>query len=257
SRVVLPAPLGPTTPSASPAPTVTDRSSTTLTPNDLVRCSTSSTAVPTRRPPYAIGWISPSTGTSGSWSLTLMASSSGYSSPPTHWPATSGVFDRLGTGPLLKSTGPTTVARSVAASASFRSSGSAPPARLRASIATSKRAWAKPSGWVHCDPVSSWKAAASSPAVCPVSDEVNGWRSVHQISLDRPSPAGNDSTALGNSSALPTVITGGSNPCCRAWLWKLAKVGGGSTPDTMATPSERNRLIWALKSCVSTGKRPG
>ena len=65
------------------------------------------------------------------------------------------------------------------------------------------------------------------------------------------------STERGNRSALPTVTAFGLSPCCRAWVQKLVKSGGISTPVTTSTLAFLNALICGEKSSSSGLKKPG
>src|SRR5262252_1163358 len=101
--------------------------------------------------------------------------------PLRHCPPTSGVFATFFTGWPDQRIGPTIVSRLVAAIASRRA-----PAllrsevRLSASAATSNSACANPIGCVHCFFASVSNALASSAALCPVSDDLNGCLGDHQ-----------------------------------------------------------------------------
>ena len=82
------------------------------------------------------------------------------------------------------------------------------PASCTAAAVTSNSAWAKPRGWVHWSPVSDSKASASSSALWPVSELVYGAVGVHHTSVARLSAMSpSASTEDGNSSALPIVAT--------------------------------------------------
>src|SRR6185436_18839204 len=92
---------------------------------------------------------------------------------------------------------------------------------------------------------------ASCPALAPVSDELNGCVGLHQISVDRLLPAlPSASTAVGNSSALPTDTALGLKPCWRAWVQKVLRSGGITTPVTISTSAFLNAAICAEKSSV-------
>ena len=194
----------------------------------------------------------PESGICGARVLLTTIRSKGYFVPLRHWPPTSGVLDTFLNGPLPPNlTGPTIVLRSVAASASRIDALSAPFDRLRTSAATSSSAWEKPSGCVHCFPVPFSKASASSFAVRPSSDDLNGWFGVHHTSDDRPAPAGpSASTELGNSRAFPTVATFGLKPRCPACRQNVVKSGGIGTPVTISTLPSLNAEICAEKSSV-------
>src|SRR6266545_7324976 len=130
--VVLPAPLGPITPRASPSPTETVSPSTTRSePNVFETFSSASSAAIRRRGPARGEWSSPprgsarphacpmgrsfvETGILGAVRLLTMTMSKRNSLPRTHCPPTSGVLVTLGTGPLAQLIGPTTVLRLVA-----------------------------------------------------------------------------------------------------------------------------------------------
>src|SRR3989475_9773669 len=110
------------------------------------------------------------------------------------------------------------------------------PERERASKATSNSAWMKPMGCVHCFFVAFVYAAARSREEAPVSDDLKGWFGDHHTSVVSPSPmAPRASTERGKSSALPTVTAFGRKPCWRAWVQKVVKYGGSSTPGTIST----------------------
>jgi hypothetical protein len=49
---------------------------------------------------------------------------------------------------------------------------------------------------------------------------------------------------------LATVIAFGLKPCCIAWLRKVVKSGGITTPVTISAFAALKALIWALKSSV-------
>src|SRR5438552_1073481 len=115
------------------------------------------------------------------------------------------------------------------------------PERERASKATSNSAWMKPMGCVHCFFVAFVYAAARSRAEAPVSDDLKGWFGDHHTSVVSPSPtAPRASTERGKSSALPTVTAFGRKPCWRAWVQKVVKSGGISTPVTIS-----DRIVYA------------
>jgi hypothetical protein len=48
--------------------------------------------------------------------------------------------------------------------------------------ASSNRACTKPMGWVHCLPVARCRQLATSPALSPLSEDLNGWLGDHQTS---------------------------------------------------------------------------
>src|SRR3954469_6722200 len=179
--------------------------------------------------------------------------------PLTHWPSTRGVLLTFRNGPCPPHfTGPTTVCRLVAAMASRTSPFFSDLLRESASAAISNSAWAKPIGCVHCFFVPASYASASCLALCLVSEELKGCEGLHQTSVVRPSPRSpGASMAPGNSSALPSVITFGRKPCCRACVRKVLASGGISTPVTISTLSALNFAICALKFCVPFWYRPG
>ncbi|GBD41354.1 hypothetical protein HRbin39_00735 [bacterium HR39] len=63
--------------------------------------------------------------------------------------------------------------------------------------------------------------------------------------------------ACGNSVALPTVTAFGRSPCWAAWVQKVVKSGGTTTPVTISTPLSLKVAMMAEKSSVRGSKRPG
>src|SRR6185437_6071057 len=103
SRVVLPAPLGPTMPTASTTPTEKyTPSSTTSAPNRFLTPTAASSAVPSDSVIYALYAFSlPWIGTFGSSECSQITKSSGNLLPffcLTHWPPMIGVVTTGGTG---------------------------------------------------------------------------------------------------------------------------------------------------------------
>ena len=87
-----------------------------------------------------------------------------------------------------------------------------------------------------------------------MSDDLNGWRGVHQTSVDMPSPRSpRASTERGNRSALPTVAIFGLKPCWAACFQNVVQSGGMGTPVTISTFSFLKVEIWAEKSSVRFG----
>src|SRR5215510_13366205 len=92
----------------------------------------------------------------------------------------------------------------------------------------------------------------------PLSDDLNGWLGLHQTSVLSPSAVSpSASTAAGKSSALPIDAALGWKPCCLACVQKVLKSGGITTPVMISQLAFLNAEIWALKSVVRFGKRPG
>src|SRR5262245_19680339 len=124
--------------------------------------------------------------------------------------------------------------------------------RLSTSIATSNSACLKPIGCVHGRLVVFVYASVSSPALCPVSPDLNGCAGDHQISVVNPLPrAPIELMTDGNSSALPMVTTFGRKPCCAACDQKVAKSGGIMLPVTISQPAFLNAEICAVKSLLT------
>ncbi|MNR29759.1 hypothetical protein D3C85_1471660 [compost metagenome] len=91
-----------------------------------------------------------------------------------------------------------------------------------------------------------------------MSEELNGWLGLHQISVERLWPAlPRASTAEGKSSALPTDMALGWKPCWRAWVQKVVRSGGMTTPVTISASAFLKAEICAEKSSVRLWKRPG
>src|SRR5690606_30079963 len=150
-----------------------------------------------------------------------------------HWPPTSGVLQRLarakgGTFSWPNLIGPVMVWRSTLAIDSTIAAGSfGSAARFSVSTANSNSEWMKPIGCVHCRPVALVKPAASSAAVCPLSEDLNGCAGDHQTSDERLLPVlPSASSATGNRIALPTLTTFGLKPFWLAWFQKVVKSGG-------------------------------
>ena len=92
------------------------------------------------------------------------------------------------------------------------------------------------------------KAAASAAQLWPVRLEAKGCHGLHQTSELRLCPASpNASTEAGKSSALPTVAARGRKPCWAAWVQKVVKSGGSTTPVTISAPLSLNAEICAEK----------
>src|SRR4029453_4814397 len=201
----------------------------------------------------------PDGGMLGAVRLLTIVMSKRNSLPRPHCPPTSGVLVTLGTGPFAQLIGPTTVSRFVVRMAvTIALLSSTDVVRLSTSTATSNRAWVKPSGCVHCFFVSFVYAAPRSPALAPVSEDLNGCRGVHHTSVDMPSPRlPSASTERGNSSALPTEAIFGLNPCWAACFQNVVQSGGMGTPVTISTFSFLKAEICAEKSSVRFGYRPG
>ena len=103
------------------------------------------------------------------------------------------MFLRANAGTLSRPhwTLPHTVSRLVllmAAASALASLGSS--VRLIASAATSKSAWMKPMGMVHCRLAATSKPLASCAALSPVRDDLKGCCGVHQVSLVMLWPSG-------------------------------------------------------------------
>ena len=160
------------------------------------------------------------------------------------------VLAKSGTPSPFQATLPTIVSRSVAAMAAAMASASVTSeTRPMTFEATSNSEWTKPMGWVQGRLVLAVKSAARSAADWPVSEDWNGWVLDHQTSDERLWPASpSASTDCGKRMALATVRIFGLKPCCSAWLRKVVKSGGMTTPVTISAFAALKALIWALKS---------
>src|SRR5262249_52163719 len=92
----------------------------------------------------------------------------------------------------------------------------------------------------------------------PVSDDLKGWLGDHQTSEERLLPLlPSASTATGKRMALPIEAALGLKPCWLAWVQKVVKSGGRTTPVTMSAFAALNAAIRAEKSSVRFWYRPG
>src|SRR5271165_180436 len=195
NTVVLPAPLGPRMPSASPFETSNERWSVTFNAPKLFETFSKERrafmAPASSQPPvqYGIGMGLALTGISDASVLATTIRSYFHLSPFTHWPATRGVLQTFFIGPLLQSMWPTIVSSFVAMMASRSDALSVGSlARFTTSATISKIECPKPIPPCHSRPVTASYFWASSIDVAPVSEDLNGAVGVHQSSCDRPVP---------------------------------------------------------------------